>query len=344
MNVLVAGGAGYVGSVLTTHLQRAGHEAEAVDRLLYGWVDHESPLIVSDVRRLTDGDLLGFDAVVNLAGLSNDPTAEFNPKANDRLNTDMAVTLMKHAGPAGVTRTVLAAPASGTATSPEQDMADEHAVLVPPEDMYPYSKSKIYAERKLAEVADEYDMSLVVLRKGTVHGWSPRMRFDLVVNAMVGTALNRGFVECHASPRGAMYRPIVDVADVALAYEKAIELELPDRRCETFNIVTDNLSILEIAGHVVAGVARQVGRTPELRIQEIPADRNIRSYKMSADRATAILGWRPNLRLADSVDRLVTRVALKPEEFFDERTRNIDWMKRYLQLEEGFYEDGRLLS
>jgi nucleoside-diphosphate-sugar epimerase len=344
VKIFIAGGAGYVGCVLAEYTRKVD-EVTVFDRFLYGVPEIlDVPMISGDIRNVHPDTLEGQDVVINLAGFSNDPTAEFSPAANDALNTDAAVNLMWAAADAGVRRYVFASSASVYDKCADQEYAREDSDLIHADDMFPYSRAKINAEGQLAAVAMETGMSLVILRKGTVHGWSPRMRYDLVVNAMVGSAVCNRRVNVHVSPKGPMYRPIVDVRDVATAYQRACVLKLADGQSEIFNIVTDNLSILEIAATVLHGSNPIPEDTPQLILQEIPADRNIRSYRMSGDRARTVLGWTPKYPLSKGVQDLYSEVYLDPRGFFNPRTSNIKWMENILAVEKAYEMEGSILT
>ena len=211
--------------------------------------------------------------------------------------------------------------------------------------MLPYSKSKVLAEINLTLQAAALNMSLVILRKGTIHGRSPRMRNDLIVNTMVGCAVTEGVVTCHLSPSGPMYRPIVDVLDVARAYKQALLFEAPAGTTTIFNIASENLSVTEIAASVLAAVSSGLNLTSRLVMEVIPKDQHTRSYRMNTNTAKCVLGWEPRLNLASSLELLVeSTVTLSPSAFYDPRTRNIEWMKAILNIEETARDFGPLLG
>jgi nucleoside-diphosphate-sugar epimerase len=351
VKIFIAGGAGYVGSVLAGYLTPVD-QVTIFDRMLYGvpvirdgqGADANLPTITGDIRGIQPEALEGQDVVINLAGFSNDPTAEFSPAANDTLNRQAAVDLMRAAAKAGVKRYVFASSASVYDRCAEQNMAFEDSVLIEQAAMYPYSRAKIQAEGELAAVAMETGMSLVILRKGTVYGWSPRMRYDLVANAMVGTAIQYGWVQAHVSPQGPMYRPIVDLRDVATAYQRACVLKVPDGWSETFNIASDNLSIIEIAANVVAASTCRLDEPARLLLVDIPADRNIRSYRMSTDRAQSVLGWTPEWPLAKALEDLFFNVWTFPEEIGSPRAINIKWMEHIIAVERAYERSGPILG
>ncbi len=353
MKIAIAGGAGYVGSVLGNHLMASGHEVLSLDRLLYSQSQQRKThrrfdTLDIDIRDIRSEQLEGFDAVINLAGFSNDPTAEYDPAANMALNCDAAVDLLSAAYQAGVRRYVLASSASvydGCPAATDGHLCLEDDDLLEYGLMLPYSRSKRCAELELAAVAGTMrDMSVVVLRKGTVHGFSPRMRFDLVVNIMTAHAVTDGRVEVHQHPDGSMYRPIVDVGDVATAYEKACEIELLGTRMEIFNICNENYSVTEIAANVVSTVQHYSGRTVRLDVTELPEDRHFRSYRMSAHKARAVLGWTPVVTLQSSVETLVARFGSNDMKPYHPIHNNIAWMKIIRGIEDSTLTHGPILT
>ncbi|MCX6020333.1 MAG: SDR family oxidoreductase, partial [Chloroflexi bacterium] len=249
-NVLVVGGAGYVGSVLTAELLERGYAVRVLDRLYYGGaglhdVRSRVDLQVGDMRAPDPAVFDNVDAVINLGGLSNDPTAEYNPRANHEMNTEASRTLAELARRRGVRRYIYASSCSvydqGIAADERDQLQDETAVLDP---RAAYSASKFAAERLLLRMAGP-DFCPVILRKGTVFGYSPRMRYDLVVNTFVKDALSRGRLTLHYG--GEMWRPLVDVRDAARAYIAAMEARDDLVAGEIFNVSYRNFRVSELA-------------------------------------------------------------------------------------------------
>src|SRR3954469_3735075 len=187
--ILVAGGAGYIGCVLIPRLLERGYRVRLLDRLYFG----EEPLasfrddielVVADVRDLPDSAFEGVDGVINLSGLSNDPTAEYDPEANWQMNALGTEALAERCVARGIERYVYASSCSLYDGLPP-GMHDETADIAP---RAAYATSKRYGEEALIRLAG-HGLTSVILRNGTVYGWSPRMRFDLVVNTFVKDAL-----------------------------------------------------------------------------------------------------------------------------------------------------------
>src|SRR3954447_18298238 len=219
--VLVAGGAGYIGCVLVPKLLARGYKVRVLDRLYFG----EEPLadfaedievVRADVREIPPEALEGVDGVINLSGLSNDPTAEFDPDANWQMNAVATETLGQMCLDRGIERFVFASSCSLYDGLPP-GMWNEDAPIKP---RAAYATSKRYGEEALLRLADD-GLVPVLLRNGTVYGWSPRMRYDLVVNTFVKDALLAGRLMLHGG--GWMWRPLVDVRDVSDAMIAAYE-------------------------------------------------------------------------------------------------------------------------
>ncbi|TMK86946.1 MAG: SDR family oxidoreductase, partial [Actinobacteria bacterium] len=248
--VLVVGGGGYVGCVLTEELLAKGYSVRVLDRLFFGREALGSALdrielVVEDLREIDESHLEDCGAVINLGGLSNDPTAEFSPKANEEMNTVGAIRVAEMARRAGAERLVFASTASiydrGVGEEVQDVLQHEDAPVDP---KAAYSTSKLAAERGILPLAGPA-FAPVAFRMGTVFGFSPRMRYDLVVNAFVKDALSQG--KLNVIYGGSMWRPLIDVKDVARAFVTALECDPAQIRGETFNLVGGNLRISEVA-------------------------------------------------------------------------------------------------
>ena len=328
------GGAGYVGSVLAEELLSRGYSVRIFDRLYFGdigirGIRDRVDVVVGDMRAVGPEVLEGVQAVVNVGGLSNDPTAEYNPQANVEMNTTASTTLARLARDAGISRYVFASSASvydvGVHDHSRDVMLDETSPVSP---RAAYSSSKFEAERALVEMAGD-DFCPVILRKGTIYGWSARLRYDLVVNAFVKDALSRGRITLHFG--GEMWRPMVEIRDVCRAYVAAIEAPDDVVRGEVFNIVQRNFRISEL-GLRVREALREAGITTD-----IVADfgySGVRSYRVSGAKAERVLGIRPQLDVAESVAHMVKQIqALGYTDWDNPRYYNIRWMKTLEEAE-----------
>jgi nucleoside-diphosphate-sugar epimerase len=326
--ILVAGGAGYIGSVLVPRLVERGYRVRVLDRLYFGEeplaaVRDRIELVVADVRDIPAGALDGVDGVINLSGLSNDPTAEFDPEANWQMNAIATETLGRMCVERGIERYVFASSCSLYDGLPP-GMHDETAPIVP---RAAYATSKRYGEEKLLELADE-GLCPVLLRNGTVYGWSPRMRFDLVVNTFVKDALLGGRLMLHGG--GWMWRPLVDIRDVCDAMIAAYEAPADAVRGEIFNVLHSNYQIRELA-MLVAGSVQLAGRG--VKLQEVPAPRLTRDYECANAKLSTTLGFIPRHSVLEAVTDLIARLDdADPATLTDPRGYNIRWLELLNEL------------
>jgi nucleoside-diphosphate-sugar epimerase len=323
LTVLVTGGAGYIGCVLTERLLARGYRVRVLDRLYWGerplaHVADRVELVVADVRAMPSDALDDVDAVIHLAGLSNDPTAEYDPEANWQMNAQATEALGRACVERGVERLVFASSCSLYDGLPS-GMHGENAPIQP---KGAYATSKRYAEERLAEMIPK-GLCPVFLRNGTVYGWSPRMRFDLVVNTFVKDALLQERLLLHGG--GWMWRPLVDVRDVSDAMIAA--LEGPDElvRGETFNVVHSNYQIRELA-FLVAGSVQLLGRN--VTLEEVPAPELTRDYECSNDKLSRTLGFVPRHSVVEAIADLLSRLDLSDRAMLsDPRHYNIRWLE-----------------
>jgi nucleoside-diphosphate-sugar epimerase len=221
MRVLLTGSAGYVGSVARGVLEAGGHEVVGLDTALYEGCDLGAspppPELRRDIREVMPSDLEDIDAVVHLAALSNDPLGEFDESLTYAINHDASVLLAELARSAGVQRFVFASSCSMYGASGSGGLVDETAPLAP---LTAYAASKVRAEASLAQLASE-DFSPVFLRFATAYGASPRLRLDIVLNNLVGSAIATRAVRLQSD--GTAWRPLIHVEDMARACVAAIE-------------------------------------------------------------------------------------------------------------------------
>jgi nucleoside-diphosphate-sugar epimerase len=326
--VLVAGGAGYIGSVLVPRLVDRGYRVRVLDRLYFGedalaGVRDRIELVVADVRDIPSTALDGVDGVINLSGLSNDPTAEFDPEANWQMNAIATETLGQECVKRGIERYVFASSCSLYDGLPP-GMHDETAPIVP---KAAYATSKHYGEGALLRLVDD-GLCPVLLRNGTVYGWSPRMRYDLVVNTFVKDALLAGRLMLHGG--GWMWRPLVDVRDVSDALIAAYEAPAELVRGEIFNVLHSNYQIRELA-LLVAGSVQLAGRAVEL--EEVAAPKLTRDYECSNAKLSTTLGFIPRHSVLESVTNLIDHIGRAPAaELTDPRCYNIRWLELLNEL------------
>jgi nucleoside-diphosphate-sugar epimerase len=327
--ILVAGGAGYIGCILIPKLVERGYRVRLLDRMYFGEqglsaVSDRIETVIADVRDIPESALEGVDGVINLSGLSNDPTAEFDPEANWQMNAVATETLGQMCVKRGIERYVFASSCSLYDGLPP-GMHDEDAPIEP---RAAYATSKRYGEEALLKLADE-GLTPVLLRNGTVYGWSPRMRFDLVVNTFVKDALLTGKLLLHGG--GWMWRPLVDVRDVADAMIAAYEAPAEKVRGEIFNVVHSNYQIRELAMIVAGSVQLHTGRT--IALEEVPAPKLTRDYECSNAKLSMALGFIPRYSVLEAVTQLLDRVGgANPAELTDPRCYNIRWLELMNEL------------
>jgi nucleoside-diphosphate-sugar epimerase len=292
MKILIAGGAGFIGSVLVPLLQGRGHEVTVADLF---WFGNHLPEGVETLRRelfdLTEEDLAGYDQVIFLAGLSNDPMAEFSPSKNFIQNGALPSYLAYVAKNAGVQRFIYASSCSVYGFT-DATLADEESDV---RCGYPYGISKLQGERGVLQLADE-NFSTIALRQGTVVGYSPRMRFDLIVNTMFKAAVQTRRITIN-NPN--IWRPILDVRDTTQAFLLAAEAERDVSG--VYNVAYDNFTVGEIGERVAASVERLTGQTIALDVKDI---KDFRSYRVSTERARRVLGFNPQFGVEKIVDSL----------------------------------------
>ncbi len=333
--ILLVGGAGYIGCVLAHELLERGYAVRVLDRLFYGdqgltGIRDRVELIVADMRRVEPSHLAGVDAVVNVGGLSNDPTAEYNPTANYEMNTTAAVRLAELARAAGVRRYLLASSCSIYDLGVSDDQCD--VVFDEDAEVHPraaYATSKYEAEQRLLAMAGP-DFCPVVLRKGTVFGFSPRLRFDLVVNTFVKDALGNGTIVLFRG--GEMWRPLVDVRDVARAYIACVAADETLVSGQIFNVAYCNMRISELALRVRTAL-RELGVAVDIRPDY--AYRGVRSYRVSTRKIERVLGFKAMISVEDAVRDMVERLRdRKIEDFNDPRYENLRWLRLLEEAEE----------
>lgn len=315
MKILVAGGAGYIGSVLVPELAGRGYEVTVIDQLWFG--NHLPPgitVLQRDVFDLNESDLKGFNQVIFLAGLSNDPMAEYSPALNFVSNAAAPAYLGYIAKRAGVRRFVFAGSCSVYGYAVDQ-FYDEEA---PATSSYPYGISKLQGERSLMQLADDA-FSVISLRKGTVCGYSPRMRLDLIVNTMFRTVMEKNEITVN---NPAIWRPIVSIQDAVSAYVRAVEAS--EGVTGVFNVASGNYTVGEVADLVKDTLERKLGRTIKLNLLH---REDYRNYKVSLEKAAKVLSFKPRHDVRAIVEDLLAH-ADKFRDFANPNYFNIETFKR----------------
>lgn len=247
MRVLVTGNKGYIGVVMCEELLKRGHEVVGLDTDYFEGCDflpltYQLKQIKKDVRQVTEKDLVGIDAVIHLAAISNDPMGELNPELTYEINLHGSVNLAKLAKQAGVKRFIFSSSCSAYGVAGEE-LVNEEGALDP---VTAYAKSKVETEKEAAKLADN-NFSPVFMRNATVYGVSPRLRLDLVVNNLVGWAYSTNQIKVKSD--GSPWRPLMHIKDFTAAFLAVLRAPRELIHNQTFNVGKqgENYQIKDIA-------------------------------------------------------------------------------------------------
>jgi nucleoside-diphosphate-sugar epimerase len=327
MRVLLTGNEGYIGTILVPLLRAAGHAVRGLDSGLFREcsIGAVPPLVTlrKDVRDVDAADLAGFDAVIHLAGLSNDPLGDLNPALTYEINHLATVRLAVLARAAGVARFLYASTCSVYGAAGD-DVLDEQSPFNP---VTPYAESKMRAEQDLVRLADAR-FSPVYVRAATAYGASPLLRFDLAVNNLVAWAATTGLV--FLKSLGTSWRPFVHIEDIARAYLALLHAPRPVVHNRAFNVgrTEENYRIRDVAELVQKLV-------PETRVEfadDAAADK--RNYRVNCDRLLReVPAWQPRWTVAlggREVYQTIRDAGLDSRDFEGPRYNRIAYIRQLL--------------
>ena len=313
MRVLVTGNNGYIGTVLCPMLLQQGHEVIGLDTDLYKRCTFSGDIpdietIRMDIRDVQEYDLEGFDAIIHLAGLSNDPLGDYRPELTEDINERASIRLAQLAKGVGVKRFLFASSCSNYGAAGD-DFLTEEAQFRP---VTPYALAKVAVEAALSQMADA-DFSPTYIRASTAYGVSPRLRFDLVTNNLTAWAFTTGRV--YLKSDGSPWRPIVHIEDISLSYIAALHAPLDLVHNEAFNVgtTTENYQVREIAQ-----IVKEI--VPGCKIAYAPdAGPDKRCYRVDCNKiARTLHEFKPQWTARRGIEQLYQeykRVGLTLEEF-----------------------------
>jgi nucleoside-diphosphate-sugar epimerase len=328
MRVLLTGHLGYIGTVLTPMLLAEGHEVVGLDSDLYRRCTFleriaQVPTLRKDLRDITPADVKGFDAVLHLAALSNDPLGNLNPGLTEDINWKASVRLAELAKDAGVRRFVFSSSCS-TYGKAGDEFLTESADFNP---VTPYGQTKVWVERDVAKLADDKFVP-TFLRNATAYGVSPRLRFDLVLNNLVAYAMATKQVLIKSD--GTPWRPLVHIADISRAFIAVLRTPEDLIHNQAFNIglTEENHRVRDLAEIVAATV-------PGCEIEYAPGGSpDLRCYRVNCDKAQRVLkDFRPQWNAKKGAAELYEtyqKVNVKVEDFEGPKFQRIAHIKKLL--------------
>ena len=330
MRVLVTGHNGYVGSIMMPMLIKAGYDVAGLDSNLYEESSYgqeyeklDFPEVKKDIREIEANDLKGFDAIIHLAGLSNDPLGDLNPDLTLEINFKASLRIATLAKKVGVERFIFSSSCSNYGAG-VQDWLDEKSSFNP---VTPYGTSKVLVEQEVAKLADD-DFSPTFLRSGTAYGVSPCLRFDLVLNNLVAWAFTTGKVFLKSD--GSAWRPIVHIQDMSLAFQSVLGAPRDLVHNEAFNVgrTEENYRVRDLADIVAETV-------PDSQIEySRGAEPDKRNYRVLCDKISQTLPeYKPRWTARQGAKELYETYktnGLRQEDFEGPRYRRIDHIKQLL--------------
>jgi nucleoside-diphosphate-sugar epimerase len=326
--ILVTGGAGYIGSVMTGELLKAGYQVVVLDRFFFGqqsleqYKDNKNlTLIRDDIRYFDEKILTGINTVIDLAGISNDPACDLNPKITTSVNQDGCIRVARLAQKMGVSQYLFSSSCSIYGDSANLKLTEKSPVN--PVSLYALSKLRV--EEQVLPMANK-DFSVTILRNGTVYGLSQRMRLDLVINVMAMNAYRNGKI--YILGGGKQWRPMVHIKDVAHAFIKVIEADKAKVSGQIFNVGSNeqNYQVIQMA-HMVKDII------PHLQIEVVPEDPDKRNYNVCFDKISSTLGYRVERTIHEGVVEIKLALENGQIDPDDLRTVTLKYYKYLLEAE-----------
>jgi nucleoside-diphosphate-sugar epimerase len=328
MRIMVTGHLGYIGTVMVPLLQAEGHEITGLDSDIFeeckfiGKI-HRVPSIKKDIRDVTGSDLKGFDAIIHLAALSNDPLSDLNPQITYDINYHASVNLAKLAKKAGVKRFLFSSSCSVYGESTADTITEDDK----PNPITPYAESKLFVEREVSKIADS-TFTPTYLRSATAYGASPKLRFDLVLNNLIAWAYTSGVVLLKSD--GLAWRPIVHIEDISRAFIAALHAPTELVHNQVFNVglTEENYQIRDLANIVKETV-------PNSRVEYAKdSGPDKRSYKVDFSKIAKVLPqFKPKWRARTGAKQLYDAYkafGLNGEEFEGPRFKRLEHLKQLI--------------
>jgi len=309
MKILITGGCGYKGTLLSEQLLVDGHDVVVVDTQWFGNFLHPNPnleIVREDVRNTENIPMAGVDRVIHLANIANDPGVELNPTLSWEVNVLATQQLVDRAVRFGVEQFIFASSGSVYGIKDEEQVTED-LPLVP---ISVYNKTKMVAERALLSFKDE--IAVHCIRPATVCGWSPRMRLDVSVNMLTLQALKNGCITVFG---GNQTRPNIHIKDMVRVYEHFLSAPTLPSGC--YNAGFENISILDIADRVKQRVPSRI---------EITESNDPRSYRQNSDKLRAT-GFEPRFSVTDAIEEIIAKFEAGDLEDLDQ-FYTVKWMKK----------------